>query len=237
MVEISNSIKACLFDMDGLLINTEDIYTIALNKILAKYGRAPVDWDFKMQIQGMPGPQAGPKILKHFDLPISFEEFNRMNVEYQNKLWATCDFMPGVLDFLKYLKAKKVPIALCTSSNKIKFAAKTSHLKELFSLFDTIITGDDPRIPVGRGKPFPDIWQLGLKELNEASGTSIVPDQCLVFEDGAIGATAGIEFGAFVVWIPHPEAHSVIGDSNSVLKGNGILLKSMEDVNKTELGI
>ena len=46
------AVKACLFDMDGLLINTEDIYTETLNETLAEFGKGPLTWDVKINCKG-----------------------------------------------------------------------------------------------------------------------------------------------------------------------------------------
>ncbi|KAK0314959.1 hypothetical protein LTR82_012953 [Friedmanniomyces endolithicus] len=50
-------IRACLFDMDGLLLDSEDKYTTCTNAILARYNRPPLPWHIKAQLQGRPGPQ------------------------------------------------------------------------------------------------------------------------------------------------------------------------------------
>ena len=50
-------IRACLFDMDGLLIDSEDKYTLITNEILAQYGRPPLPWSIKAQLQGRPQPE------------------------------------------------------------------------------------------------------------------------------------------------------------------------------------
>jgi pseudouridine-5'-monophosphatase len=49
-------VRACLFDMDGLLLNTEDLYTLVANTVLAKYGKPKMPWSLKAQLQGLPGP-------------------------------------------------------------------------------------------------------------------------------------------------------------------------------------
>lgn len=222
--------------MDGLLINTEDMYTIALNEILKPHQKGPLNWDLKLQLQGLPGPEAGTKVLEHFELPITLEEYEAMNKKYQEELWPTCGFLPGAAELIGHLKSKGIPIALCTSSNSIKFESKTSHLKKTFDLFDVVITGDDPRIPKGRGKPFPDIWQLGLKELNRKFGTDIKHNDCLVFEDGIAGVKAGKSAGSYVIWVPHPEATNFLEDTESLLDGRGELLSSLEHLDKDKFG-
>ncbi|QLG72700.1 hypothetical protein HG535_0D04080 [Zygotorulaspora mrakii] len=223
--------------MDGLLLNTEDIYTLSLNEILATYGKGPLTWDVKIHLQGLPGEEAGQKVIDTYDLPISYEEYNRLNHDIQARMWGQCKFLPGAVELIKYLNSEKIPIALCTSSAKIKYQLKTKHLQENFQLFDTIVTGDDPRIPKGRGKPFPNIWQLGLKELIEKFGTAIEPQECLVFEDGIPGVKSGLAFGANVIWVPHPGAYEYLGDTKMLLGNNGELLKSLELLNKSKYGL
>ncbi|CCF56446.1 hypothetical protein KAFR_0B01470 [Kazachstania africana CBS 2517] len=222
--------------MDGLLINTEDTYTVAANEILAKYGKGPLTWDIKLKLQGLPGREAGEKLIAAYQLPITFEELDKLNVEVQNKLWPSSKFLPGAKELITYLHRRKIPIALCTSSFKNKFIAKTSHLPEMNN-FDVIVTGDDPRIPKGRGKPHPDIWELGLKLLNDKFNEKISPEETIVFEDGIAGVKGGKTFGSQIVWVPHPEAYEYLGDTDAILDGRGELLKSLEDLEKTKYGL
>lgn len=51
------NIRACLFDMDGLLIDTEDLYSQSTNAILHEYGKPDMPWSVKAQLQGRPGPE------------------------------------------------------------------------------------------------------------------------------------------------------------------------------------
>ena len=51
------NVRACLFDMDGLLIDSEDIYTLCNNVILHQYGKPSLPWNIKAQLQGRPGPE------------------------------------------------------------------------------------------------------------------------------------------------------------------------------------
>lgn len=59
-------VRACLFDMDGLLLDTEDKYSVCTNTILKKYGREPLPWKIKAQMQGRPGPQSGGVYILRF---------------------------------------------------------------------------------------------------------------------------------------------------------------------------
>lgn len=223
--------------MDGLLINTEDLYTLALNKLLEQYHKGPLTWDIKIQLQGLPGYEAAKKVLSHYDLPISVDEYETLSGEIQESLWGSSSILPGAVELVEYFKKKNIPIALCTSSSKIKFFSKTNHLRQMFDLFDIIITGDDERILKGRGKPFPDIWELGLSQLNKKFNGSIRHDECLIFEDGLPGVMAAKAAGSYVIWVPHPEAYDVLGDTTAILGDQGELLRSLTFFNKEKFNL
>lgn len=204
-------IKCCLFDMDGLLINTEDIYTLSTTKLLAEYNKPPMSWDFKMQVMGLPGPEVFKKFIKYYDLEgkITYEEYAQKQHNYQEKAWNECDYLSGVKEFLTYLmEEKNIPCAICTSSDDKKFQLKTvRNLKHdgLIEKFVHVIKGDDPRLANGLGKPHPRIYELGLQGINEKLGLDIKPEETMVFEDALNGCKAGKAFGGVVCWIPHTE--------------------------------
>ncbi|KAF2790535.1 HAD-like protein [Melanomma pulvis-pyrius CBS 109.77] len=203
-------IKAALFDMDGLLIDSEDIYTICTNTLLAKYNRPTLPWSIKAQLQGRPGPQAGEIFHAWAQLPITHAEYYEQNSELQRQLFPNTQPLPGVLDLLKTLKERGVHMALATSSHAGNYELKSAHLPELFAHFkkEHQVLGDDERIPKGRGKPAPDIYLLALSTLNEtlrANGEpEIQPEECLVFEDSVPGVESGRRAGMQVIWCPHP---------------------------------
>ncbi|KAI5805139.1 HAD superfamily hydrolase [Geopyxis carbonaria] len=211
-------VKACLFDMDGLLINTEDIYTDVTNTILRDCGRPDLPWNVKAQLQGRPGPEAVRIFMEWAKLPISITEYQERQIPLQKKYFPTCGPLPGVPELLETLAAaspasapsEKVEIALATSSATGNFLLKTAHLQDLFSVFPKSqqVTGDDPRIPKGRGKPAPDIYLVALESINSRrrgeGKEEIKPEECLVFEDAVPGVESGRRAGMRVVWVPHP---------------------------------
>ncbi|CAN9112657.1 unnamed protein product [Alternaria alternata] len=195
-------IRAALFDMDGLLIDSEDLYSIVTNTILERYGRPPLPWSIKAQLQGRPGPQAGKIFHEWAQLPISHEQFLKEQKELQTNLFEKCKPLPGVVDLLAGLKSRGVHMALATSSQKAMFEIKTARMKDLFDgnfKKEHQVLGDDPRIPAGRGKPAPDIYLLALSTLNktleEQGQTPINPEECLVFEDSVPGVESGRRAG------------------------------------------
>lgn len=204
-------VRAALFDMDGLLIDSEDLYTVVTNTILQRYGRPVLPWSIKAQLQGRPGPQAGQIFHEWAQLPISHEKFMDEQKALQTDLFPTTKPLDGVMDLLAGLKGRNVHMALATSSHAGNFRLKSDHLGDLFQFFapEHRVLGDDPRIPPGRGKPAPDIYLLALSTLNktlEAQGQPrIRPEECLVFEDSVPGVESGRRAGMQVVWCPHPE--------------------------------
>lgn len=228
--------------MDGLLLDTESKYTKVTNEILSDFNTGKeLTWDIKVQLQGRTGDQSAAILIKEYNLPVTPDELRAISIKKQEKEWPQSKFLPGALELLKYLKSNGVPIALCTSSNKLNYERKTDHLqKGGFELFNGhIVTGDDKRIPPGRGKPCPDIWQVGLSSINSerSEDVKIKPEECLVFEDGIPGVEAGRSFGAFVVWVPDANAIKVLhGKENEIVGENGVILKSLDDFKPQDYG-
>ncbi|KAI4844467.1 putative HAD superfamily hydrolase [Aureobasidium sp. EXF-8846] len=226
------AIRACLFDMDGLLIDSEDLYTVCTNETLRKYGKPDLPWNIKAQLQGRPGPEAGKIFHDWAQLPITREDFLQQTSLLQQKYFPSTQPLPGVRDLLKTLDANpNVHIALATSSNKNNFGLKTAHLEDMFDVFEQQhrILGDDPRIPSGKGKPAPDIYLLALETINarirkQGKEKEITPAECLVFEDSVPGVESGRRAGMQVVWCPHPGLlKEYKGREDEVLAGTSIM--------------
>jgi len=221
--------------MDGLLINTEDIYTLCHNILLARYSAGPMTWAIKSQLQGRPAHEAIALLLNWANIPhVSPEEYTKQLHVIQEDEFTKAKPLPGVEKLLEDLKAtekgekgNRIHVALATSSHEGHFKIKTQHLQDLFESFDPKrrILGDDPRIPKGRGKPWPDIYLLALQAINgtlEPGEEEIKPEECLVFEDGIPGVVAGRRAGMRVVWVPHEGlAKEFSGREAEILAGLG----------------
>lgn len=226
--------------MDGLLLDTEDIYTNCINVLLSRYGRPDLPWTLKARLQGRPGPQANELFHSWAKLPISNDEYLSQYSALQREHFPHTKPLPGVETLLADLartrtrsgdvaQAKdgpqRVQIALATSSNSGNFALKTAHLTDLFRVFQAPhrVLGDDKRIAPGRGKPLPDIYLLALQTVNAtlAPGEApITPEECLVFEDSVPGVEAGRRAGMRVIWCPHPKLKELyVGREDEVLAG------------------
>ncbi|KAK9474752.1 HAD-like domain-containing protein [Dipodascopsis tothii] len=239
-------IRACLFDMDGLLINTEQVYTEVTNTILERHGKGRLPWEIKATLQGLPGPSASAKFLEWSQLPYTPDELFAETSKLQKTRWSGVAPMPGALELLQALgtPAGPVPFALATSSHSANYELKTAHLGHMFDLFgDAKVLGDDRRIAPGRGKPAPDIWLLALAVLNaqrRAGGATddILPAECLVFEDGIPGVEGARAAGCQVVWVPDPNIRALFRDSEADIVGPwGEVLDSLEQLDYAKYGL
>ncbi len=248
MIHSFPPVRACIFDMDGLLLNTvrsispltsfsnllqEDIYTLCANIVLEKHGRPPLPWSFKAKLMGIPGSSTSEVFHNWAKLPISREQFKQEQKEQQRLHFPDCKLLPGVEKLLLNLKVArtrtgdKVHIALASSTDKRNFDLKMTRQenKTAFKAFDENrrVLGDDPRLQDGRGKPAPDIFLLALQTINVSlceGERPITPEECLVFEDSIPGVEAGRRAKMRVVWVPHPGlAAEYAGKEKEVLAG------------------
>lgn len=223
-------IRACLFDMDGLLLDTEDIASQCHSLVLAKYGRPPLPPHIKAQMMGRNGVTARKILLDWAGLTLTDEEYRTEVSKFQKELFPAAKPLPGVEDLLNKIDGTKfgdqpVHLALASSCSTSTFTAKTSKLQEMFTVFseDRRILGDSPLVPKGRGKPFGDIYEIALKSINDSLSPDekpITPAECLVFEDSVSGVEAGRRAGMRVIWCPlQCLADAYAGQEPEVLAG------------------
>ncbi|XP_046392781.1 pseudouridine-5'-phosphatase-like [Ischnura elegans] len=187
-----------IFDMDGLLLNTEHLYTRATQEICDPYGKK-YTWGLKQTLMGMTGPDVAKKITKELDLPISPEEYMKLATEKYEKLFPQSEMMPGAEKLVRHLKKEGVHIAVATSSSIESYNLKTNHHKEFFGLFEHIVNGSsDPEVKAG--KPDPSIFLVCASRFADKPA----PEQCLVLEDSPNGVEAALAAGMQVVMVPDP---------------------------------
>jgi pseudouridine 5'-phosphatase len=223
-------IRACIFDVDGLLIDSEDAYSAVTNTILHEHGLPDLPWKIKAQLQGRPGPESSRIFHEWAKLPISHDDFVAQSAKLQAEAFKHCKPLAGVPMLLSTLAQArpKLHLAVATSSMRTNFDIKIASMKPMFSIFaeDQIVTGDDPRVPKGRGKPLPDIYLVALQTINDhirktsPEEAKVRPEECIVFEDSVPGVEAGRRAGMRVVWCPHPGLlNEYVGLEKEVLAG------------------
>lgn len=205
--------EGVLFDMDGVLLNSEPLYTIAYNRVMEPWGKT-LDPVTKHEIMGRPPSKSIPHVIAKFGLPIGWEEFKARRDPIMDELIRNVEAMPGAHALIRELKLRGIRIAVATSTFRPLFERKTkSH--PWFSLFDAVICGDDPEIE--HPKPAPDIFLVAARRL----GVRI--ERCGVFEDSPAGLEAARATGAGAVYpVTHEQAitellaqHGIVQESDS----------------------
>lgn len=199
-----------IYDMDGLLLDTERFYTEVTQQIVGRYGKV-FDWSVKSHMVGRPAIESARYLVATLELPITAEDYLREREGMLEALMPTAEPMPGAVELTAALAARGVPQAVATSTGRRLFDLKTERHRDWFARFDAIVLGDDPRI--ARGKPAPDIFLLAASELGAA------PADCVVLEDAPSGVAAARAAGMQVVAVPYPgmdaaklaEADAVVG--------------------------
>ncbi|KAI1193485.1 HAD-like domain-containing protein [Nemania serpens] len=211
------AIRACIFDMDGLLINSEDVITKCTNQLLTKYGRPVFTRSIRAVTMGVPDSTNSDTFHDWAKLPISREQFKRELKELMTLNFPDCEPLPGAEKLLSDLSrgvssGAKIELALASSTktNTYNLKISTPRNQKLLDFFEANrrILGDDPRIQQGRGKPAPDIYLVALQALNSSIDPGekpVTPSECLVFEDSIAGVESGRRAGMRVIWVPHPD--------------------------------
>lgn len=196
--EPKRSISHVIFDMDGLLLNTEQYYTAVQQKIAGKYGKT-FDWSLKSKMMGMKAPEAVALLVRELGLEevVKPEEFYAEQEKMLDELFPSVDLLPGVERLIRHLHANGVPMAVATSSGRRHFNLKTSRHSDVFKLMHHVVTGDDPAVK--KSKPAPDIFLAAFERFNEPQLTT---EHALVFEDAPGGVSAAIAAKMPVVMIP-----------------------------------
>ncbi len=194
----STKIDAVAFDMDGLLLNTEDLYGEVGEIMMQRRGKVYRD-EVRRGMIGLPAPQAFGVLIEAESLKETWEELQEETDQVFDELLPTrLRLMPGVSELLTQLENAGVPKCIATSSTP-GFAHKALNLVGLFQRFDFVITATDVR----KGKPSPDIYEAAAARMGVATANM------LVLEDSPIGTKAGVAAGAYVVSVPNE--HTIDG--------------------------
>ncbi len=217
-----NKITHALFDMDGLLLDTEIFYTQVTQTIVGRFGKT-FDWSLKSNMIGRPSIDSARYLVSELDLPITAEEYLRERDGMLRKAFSNCEPLPGAEELVRHLNRHNIPIALASSSSYELYEIKSRNHRRWFDLFDAVVTGDHPEVK--NGKPAPDIFLHAAKQIDAK------PDSTLVFEDAPSGLQAGKAAGMQVVVVPNSEM------DKSRYKQADLILSSLEELNMTDFGL
>lgn len=192
-------VSHCLFDMDGLILDTEFIYENSVRFICQSFGKE-YPWDVRMKVMGTQEQKTAEIVIQSLGLPISINEFLKVQGDYVRKEFTSLDLMKGAERLIRHLHAANVPICVATSSGKEMAELKMANYPELFDLFSHKVMGStDPHVK--NGKPAPDIFLVAASRFSDQPD----PSRCLVFEDSPNGVRAGIAAKMQAVMVPDPK--------------------------------
>lgn len=185
-----------IYDLDGLLLDTETLHTKVNQMIANRYGQT-IDPALQFKLCGRKSKDSAKLIVETLKLPVTVETYIQEKDAIIYQYYPNVPPLAGAVRLTQHFAAHQIPQAIATSSSSRPFAAKTQSHQAWFSIFKYIIKGDNPSIK--QGKPAPDIFLIAAEELGAK------PEQCLVFEDSLAGVAAARAAQMSVVAVPAPD--------------------------------
>jgi len=205
------SMKAAIFDLDGVIVNTVPLHFKAWQRMFAEYGKEFDFEDYKEKVDGILRIDGARAILTDIDeaeLKKAADKKQVYFLEYLNS--EEISVYNDTVDLVKALKKEKIKRSVISSSKNCLPILKKVNLVELF---DVILPGND----VTKGKPDPQVFFMAAEKM------SVEPGSCVVFEDAVLGVEAGKRAGMKCVGVDrhgNPErlkkADLVVGDLGEV---------------------
>lgn len=208
-------IKAILFDLDGLLIDSEVISFEIYRDIVSRYGYKFSKDEYAQNYSGKAEIINVRKLIQEYHLPITLEEGLHMVASLEKKLLEKgVELKSGAKKVLAYLRTNHYKMAIASSSTKER-AMCILEQHEILAYFDAFVFGHE----VEKGKPYPDIFLKAIQKLSEN------PEDCLILEDGEAGIQAGYSANIPVICIPDMKQ-----PSEEYRRKTVAVLESLEDV-------
>jgi HAD superfamily hydrolase (TIGR01509 family) len=185
--------RSVVFDLDGILIDSEPVFEEAAKRLL---GRRGLKWvpEVAHAMMGTPGKQAFAYFREFYQLPETIEELSaESSVDFYDVLKnQPIPLMHGVVELLDRLKSKGIPHAIATSSSR-RYVKRVFEPHGLLDRFQFVLTCEDVHL----GKPHPEVYEKAASQLGNA------PAEILVIEDSVNGVRAAKAAGARCVAVPH----------------------------------
>jgi HAD superfamily hydrolase (TIGR01509 family) len=183
-----NSFEAVLFDMDGTLTKNAHFHDLAWEKVmLERYNYQIIQGDHRLH--GGKTKFITESLLERTMTDLEASEFHEYKeATYRKIAKGQIVALPGLLEYIKFLKANKKRIALVTSADRINTIFVLTALG-LLETFETWVIAED----VQNGKPHPEPFLLGAKKLN------LEPSRCIAHEDSLAGVQSAVAAGCQVI--------------------------------------
>jgi len=213
-------IEACIFDLDGVVVDTAKYHFIAWKALSEELGFnfSPEDNE---RLKGISRMQSLDILLEIGGLKFSDQEKLKM-ANKKNELYVTFieqmtpdEILPGVENFLQELRKNGIQIALGSASKNAPMILERIRLTEMF---DAIVDGNS----ITEAKPNPEVFLKGAEKLG------VLPENCVVFEDAIAGIEAAQHANMFSVGIGDPET---LGFADLVIPGfDGFTVERLTDI-------
>ena len=192
-------IKACIFDLDGVIVDTAKYHYVAWKRLANELG-LDLTKEENEQLKGVSRMQTLEIILEKGNLQNNYTEEEKVALATKKNEWYrefvvkmdSSEVLPGVVDFLDTLKANNIKIALGSASRN---APTILDVTGMTHYFEVIIDGNKTT----RFKPDPQVFQMG------AEGLGVAPSEAVVFEDSYKGLNAALAGGFYAVGVGSPE--------------------------------
>ncbi|WP_298490796.1 HAD family phosphatase [uncultured Lactobacillus sp.] len=209
--DITEPIEGVIFDMDGLLVNSEKLYWDA-NIVAAKEANLDIPDDSYLKLVGSSVKEMEKFYHRHFKTKADRDKFIKRTDEL---VWKWTDegklkLQPGVLEALQLFKKKQVKLAIA-SSNYDEVVAHNLDVLKIKDYFDFYLSYKDVEAGKIKAKPAPDIYLLAAKKMQ------LPTDNLLVFEDSSTGVAAASAAGLKCVMVPDLKQATDLDKKNATL--------------------
>lgn len=221
--ERSHPIRGVLFDMDGLVLDSESLYTRFWMEAAQELGY-PMTWEQSLGMRSLNSNLGQAYLEQCFGPGIDYETVRAVRVRRMDA-WISEHSVPpkpGVYKLLEYLHAHNIPCAITTSSPLDRVRDHLTPLG-LYDQFDRLCSGYE----VAHGKPEPDIYLYG------ASRIQVEPGDCLALEDSPAGIESAFRAGCLPIIIPDQDQPSELTLERSYARADSLddLCELIEQLN------
>lgn len=182
--------EAVIFDMDGLMIDSERVSIACWSQAAAELA-LPIDAAFWLQLVGLGDRDCELLLREHIDAAQMQALYTRCHDLYEARTQQGLPLRPGIMELLELLKQHDIPRAVATSTREPRASRKLAACG-LLPYFAAVVTSSD----VSHPKPAPDIYLLAAAKLGRA------PARCLALEDSPAGTRAALAAGMTVIQVP-----------------------------------